>query len=49
MAKPPPDVVLVTKVVCMLFDIKPIREMNPDTQKREENWWKPSLTMMQDA
>jgi dynein heavy chain len=48
LAKPPADVMLVTKVVCMLFGIPPIKEMNPETQKREENWWKPSKTMMMD-
>lgn len=37
---------LVTKVVCMLFGIAPIKEMNSETQKREENYWKPSVTMM---
>lgn len=48
LAKPPTDVTLVTKVVCMLFGVAPIREMNPETQKREENYWKPSVTMMMD-
>ena len=48
LAKPPEDVKLVTKVVCMLFGRTPIKEMNPETQKREENWWKPSVQMMID-
>jgi hypothetical protein len=45
-ASPHKDVVLVTKVVCMIFGIAPLKEMNPQTQKREENYWKPSVTMM---
>jgi dynein heavy chain len=31
LAKPPEDVKLVTKVVCMLFGVAPIKEMNTET------------------
>lgn len=46
LAKPPADVKLVTSVVCMLFGIEPISVMNPETQKKEKDYWKPSITLM---
>jgi hypothetical protein len=32
----------------MLFGVAPIREMNPETQKKEEKYWKPAIGMMMD-
>ena len=49
LGKPPDDVKLVTQVVCMLFGKKPEIKMNPETQKREANWWVPSLQIMNDT
>jgi len=46
MANPPKDVKLVTGVVCMFMDIKPEMTMNKETQKKEKDYWKPSVTMM---
>jgi hypothetical protein len=43
LGSPPADVKLVTQVVCMLFGKKPEIKMNPETQKREANWWVPSV------
>jgi hypothetical protein len=30
----------------MLFGIEPISVMNPETQKKEKDYWKPSLGLM---
>jgi dynein heavy chain len=49
LGKPPDDVKLVTQVVCMLFGKKPEIKMNPETQRREANWWVPSLQIMNDT
>jgi len=46
LSKPPADVKLVTQVVCMLMHIDPITAMNPETQKKEKDYWKPSVGMM---
>ena len=46
LAKPPPDVKLVTSVVCMFMNIRPEMKMNPETQKREKDYWQPSIKMM---
>ena len=48
LAKPPPDVKNVTAVVCMFFGIKPDVKMNPETQKKEKDYWGPSVKMMMD-
>ena len=32
----------------MFLDVKPISTMNPKTMKKEWDYWKPSVTMMQD-
>ena len=49
LAKPPPDVKNVTAVVCMFFGIKPDVKMNPETQKKEKDYWGPSIKMMMDT
>ena len=49
LAKPPADVKNVTSVVCMFFGIKPDVKMNPETQKKEKDYWIPSIKMMMDA
>ena len=46
LAKPPGDVKLVTSVVCMLFEVPPLMTMNPETQKKEKDYWKPSTSLM---
>ena len=48
LAKPPADVKNVTSVVCMFFNIKPDVKMNPETQKKEKDYWQPSIKMMMD-
>jgi dynein heavy chain len=49
LGKPPDDVKLVTSVVCMLFGKKPEIKMNPETQKKEVNWWPESIKIMNDT
>lgn len=48
-AKPPAAVGLVTQVVCMMMGVPPVSKMNPETQKKEKDYWGPSLKMMQDT
>lgn len=48
-SKPPAAVGLVTSVVCMFRDIPPEMKQNPDTGKKEKNYWGPSLKMMQET
>lgn len=48
MLKPPPDVKNVLMVVCMLKGIQPEIKMNPETQKKEKDFWGVSLKMMMD-
>jgi dynein heavy chain len=48
LAKPPPDVKNVTMVVCMFFKKTPEMKMNPETQKKEKDYWGPSIKMMMD-
>ena len=48
-SKPPAAVALVTQVVCMFMNVPPATKMNPETQKREKDYWGPSLKMMQDS
>ena len=48
-SKPPAPAVLVTSVVCMFMGIPPTSKMNPETQKKEKDYWGPSLKMMQDG
>lgn len=48
LAKPPPDVKNVTMVVCMFFGKAPETKMNPETQKKEKDYWGPSIKMMMD-
>jgi dynein heavy chain len=48
-AKPPAAVGLVTQVVCMFMGVPPVSKMNPETQKKEKDYWGPSLKMMQDT
>ena len=45
--KPPPAVGLVCQVVCMFMKIDPEVKMNPETQKKEKNYWGVSIKMMQ--
>lgn len=46
MGKPPADVKLVGMVVCMLQDVPPAYVVNPETQRKEKDYWKPSVQMM---
>jgi len=48
-SSPPAAVGAVTKVVCMFMDVKPDSKMNPQTQKKEYDWWGPSIKMMQQS
>ena len=48
LANPPPDVRLVTQVVCILFGRTPVSKMNTETQKKEKDYWPPSVQMMSD-
>lgn len=45
-AKPHPSVVLVTSVVCMFKGVIADSKMNAETQKKEKDWWTPSVKMM---
>lgn len=50
LANPPPDVRLVTGVVCMFFGIKPDKIPDPNGgNKKVDDYWKKSVTMMQDT
>lgn len=50
LANPPPDVRLVTGVVCMFFGIKPDKVPDPNGgNKKVDDYWKKSVTMMQDT
>jgi dynein heavy chain len=33
----------------MMMGLQPNSKMNPETQKKEKDWWGPSLKMMQDV
>jgi dynein heavy chain len=46
LSSPPPDVKLVTSVVCMLQGIAGEKKMNKDTQKKETDYWGVSVKMM---
>ena len=48
LGKPPPDVKNVTMVVCMFMGKQPESKMNPETQKKEKDYWGPSVKMMMD-
>jgi dynein heavy chain len=48
-SKPPAAVGLVTSVVCMMMGVAPVSKMNTETQKKEKDYWGPSLKMMQEA
>lgn len=48
LGNPPAGVRLVLSVVCMIFDKPPEKVMNPDTQKKENNYWITSVKMMND-
>jgi dynein heavy chain len=50
LAKPPGDVVMVTSVVCMFFEMKPDKikdEANPG--KKIDDWWGPSKKLLQNT
>jgi dynein heavy chain len=40
------DVLMVMTTVCILMKVTPKSAMNPETQKREHDWWGPCKTMM---
>lgn len=46
MKKPPDDVRVVLQTVCLLFELKPTREVNPETQKAWWNYWPTSVKMI---
>lgn len=40
--KPTADTLMVMSAVCILLHTEPIRKLNPETQKREADYWKPT-------
>jgi len=44
--KPHDAVVMVMSAVCVLLEVDPIKEMNPQTQRKETNYWKPTQKLM---
>ena len=46
LGKPPADVKLVTMVVCILMEQPVGTFINPETQKKEKDYWKASVQMM---
>jgi len=49
MKKPPDDVRTVLTTVCLLFELKPVREIHPDTQKPFNNYWSTATKMITDS
>jgi hypothetical protein len=47
--KPHEHVIMVMSAVCVLLDVEPLKEMNPQTQKKEINYWKPTQKLMNGA
>jgi dynein heavy chain len=43
---PTPPVRMVMSAVCLLMHVEPIKKMNPETQKRETDFWPPAQKMM---
>lgn len=46
--KPHPGVICVMTAVAVLFDLKPERKMNAETQKKEDIWWPTIQKLLQD-
>lgn len=49
MRNPSADIKMVLSAVCILFGLAPKREINPETQKRENNFWPTTMTMISDG
>ena len=43
---PNPDTRMVMSAVCVLLDVAPLRKMNPETQKKETDYWPSAQKMM---
>jgi len=43
---PHPLVIMVMSAVCILLEIDPIKKMDPATQKKVTDYWKPTQTAM---
>ena len=37
---------MVMSAVCILMDVVPLKKMNPETQKKETDYWPPAQKMM---
>ncbi|XP_063366022.1 dynein axonemal heavy chain 1-like [Cydia amplana] len=48
MKKPPAGVVLVIESLCMVFDIKPVKEQGANFGEKVLNYWKPGSQMLSD-
>ncbi|XP_052743009.1 dynein axonemal heavy chain 1-like [Bicyclus anynana] len=48
MKKPPAGVLLVIESLCVVFDIKPIKEQGPGLGQKILNYWKPGSQMLAD-
>ena len=46
MLKPPDDQKMVLSAVCVLMGLKPDAKMNPETQKKEYDYWPVAIKMM---
>lgn len=43
------DVIMVMTGVCILMNVTPISKMDPTTQKKVQDWWEPTKTLMNDS
>lgn len=43
---PTADTRMVMSAVCILMRVDPIKKMNPETQKKETDYWKPTQGLM---
>ncbi|CAH2227151.1 jg8066 [Pararge aegeria aegeria] len=48
MKKPPAGVLLVIESLCVVFDIKPVKEQGPGFGQKVLNYWKPGSQMLAD-
>jgi len=43
------DVIMVMTGVCILMNVTAISKMDPTTQKKVQDWWEPTKTLMNDS
>jgi len=43
------DVIMVMTGVCILLNVPPVSKMDPLTQKKVQDWWEPTKTLMNSA